>query len=371
MNQRGWSLTAVFGRKRRLIAVIGLVFALSAALVLIGSAEGGQQTDSIVMTVNGRKVSSDEFGMYLDFNKAGIVDYFTQAYHAEYSEQFWTTAYGGETPLQKLREEAMLQLLSTIIDQQLALKHGVISGDIGYQSFVDGMAAENSRRSIAAADNEVVYGPISLDLPAYYSYYMANLHNRTVEAMLQSGAIAVTEEQLARDYEQNKQAKYTLPGDIRLEWASLPYGEGTPYKDASEAYVVMSRLEQAALEGANFTTKAGELGISVADISITNASRRTAALENPALLAQAEQMTEGEVSAGIDENGALHLLHCVAIAEPIIIPYEQAKEASALQLSRDAYSLIVSAEENNAAIARHEQAEANAAQQWLARQFES
>ncbi|BBH22311.1 hypothetical protein Back11_36560 [Paenibacillus baekrokdamisoli] len=316
------------------------------------------------MSVNGQEASADEFSMYLDFKKALVANYFKQTYGANYTEHFWTTEYSDGTPLQKLMEEAKAQMTRTKIEQQLAQRSGVIK-DIGYQSFLNEMEMENSRRSKAAANNEIVYGPISFEVQAYYSYYMSGLENATIDALRNNGIISISEEQLKRDYEINKKSKYAQQGAIDLEWATLPYGSGTAYKDKSDALVKMKQLEKAFANGASFKETAKGLGVDVIDSRITNASRRAAALEIPLALQKAEHLEVGKSSDIFDENEALHIIRCVSIGDMIIQPFDQVKDSIASQLALEKYRDIVERDVKEAAIKWNRQSGTNLMNKWI------
>lgn len=95
-------------------------------------------------------------------NRALIVDYFKQTYNADYSKDFWSAYYSGENPMQKWINTAQTQLLTKRMELQLAQEAGVVT-DISFEGFLKEMERENNRRSQAAANKEVVYGPLHLE----------------------------------------------------------------------------------------------------------------------------------------------------------------------------------------------------------------
>lgn len=340
----------MIGNKKRLFTLIAVFAGIAASLLLTRAViVKGSSSQTVLLSVNSREISAEEFSWHLNLNRALVADYFRQTYGVEYSDEFWTTPYSGETPLQKLVDETKTQLIRQQIEQQLAQRAGLAVSS-SFEEFLQGMDDENARRSKAAASNEVVYGPVHLEAQAYYSYYMSNLENATIEAMIRNQMIALTEEQLVQEYERNKAAKYTFRGAIHLEWATLSYGSGTEYKDKQSAVERMKLLQDAVSKGAVFRQKAEELGLNIAEAQVTNASRRTAMLESPFILQTAEQLSQGQISGIIEENGAVHLLHCTGVGEDIVQPFEQVKDQIALQLAQKELQSTIEREIDEAAI---------------------
>lgn len=345
----------MYGNKKRSLILLAVFAAIAASLFLTSAVivkSSPFHSRTVLLSVNGRDISAEEFTWHLNLNRALVADDFRQTYGAEYSDEFWTTRYSGsgETPLEKLVAETKIQLVRQQIEQQLAQRAGLaVSSSFG--EFLQGMDAENARRSKAAASNEVVYGPVHLEAQAYYSYYMSNLENATIEAMLRNKMIALTEERLMQEYEVNRASKYTFRGAIQLEWASLPYGAGTEYKDKQSAAARMKLMQDAVSKGASFRQAAEELGLSVGEAQVTNASRRTAMLENPLILQTAEQLIQGQTSGMIEENGAVHLLHCTGAGEDIVQPFAQVRDQIALQLAQKEFQTAIEQGVNEAAIA--------------------
>lgn len=366
MKHQDLKIVKAIGSKRKLTIFISFVMTLTVCFLLFGFINKTSDTESGLMSVNGREVSEDEFSMYLDFNKALVANYFKQTYDADYSTHFWSASYSDETPLEKLVDDAKAQMLRTIIELQLAQQSGVVK-DTSYVSFLNEMDSENDRRSKAVASNEIVYGPTVFEVQAYYSYFMSNLKNATIEAMRKKGAITISEQELKRDYETNKNSKYARQGVTSLEWATLPYGSRTAFEDKDAAQKKMNQLQAAVAEGVAFTVAAEELGISVVDASLTNASRRAAALESPLVLQRAEQLKEGESSDIFEENGALHMIRSVSIGDTTNLSYEQVKDSIAGQMALQKFNDIVERDMKDAAIIWNKQTVTKHAKKWIDR----
>ncbi|MFD2328137.1 peptidylprolyl isomerase [Cohnella sp. GCM10020058] len=354
-------------RKRkggRRYAIAATVLALGACAWLIAAAiRGDAGAEPVPMTVNGQDIPAAEFKMALDQNRALVADKYMQAYGAEYGAAFWTTRYEGGTPLAELASAARKQLIRSAVAQSLAQRAGVIPA-AGYAAFLEGMAAENDRRAKASANGEVVYGPLSFEAQSYYSYYMSNLENATVEAMRKSGEIVVDEAKLKRQYEADKRDKYTQAGDRSLMWATAAYGEGTAYGRRDDALAALTALREAAAGGMDFAKAAQGLGIEASAATLTASSRRSAALEKPLALQQAETLSPGGLTDIFEENGALQLIYCRSVGEAQIVPYEEAKEAITRSLATEAYVERVAREVGEATVAWNDKAAMKIAEAW-------
>lgn len=330
-------------KRNRLITIL---FALIAgSLLLIGAMNvQAPQAEEPLLTLNGQEVTAVEFNWHLQMNRALTADYFKQTYDAHYSEKFWTTDYSGEKPIHRWIKESQTQLLTKRMELQLAQETGVVS-DISFEGFLKGMERENQRRSQAAANKEVVYGPLHLEAQAYYSYYLSNLENATIEAMRSNGGIVISDEQVKQEYEANLAAKYSRPGNILLEWATLPFGPETEYKGQQKAMEKMELLRAAITaeigSDAGLHQQAAEFGVNVGEVKITSASRSTAALENPKVLLTAEQLAPGQISGLFVENGAVHLLYCLSVEDAGVIPFDQVKDAITLHLAQQKFRSMV------------------------------
>lgn len=350
--------------KQKQVFILLLLITLTAVFFLVGASQKRSSIASEPLIVNGHTASAEQFGMYLGLKKALVADYFKQTYGAEYTDQFWTTSYSGEMPLQRLIDEAKAELTKTIALQQLAKKSG-IAVDGSYVSFHSGMEAENSRRSKAAADGEIVYGPTSFEIEAYYSYYMSNLESATLEAMQKSGKLSVPDDKVKQAYETDKQTKYSLPRHVKLKWAVLPYGDGAALINKNEALRVMEQLKKAAVDQASFIDSAKQLAIEVMDASLTSATRRTAALESPIAVQQAERIQADQLSDIFEENGELNLLYCISKGEPILQSYEKVKDAIASELMSEQFREIAQQESRLATVEWDNERAERLARSWL------
>lgn len=195
-------MTLKLHSKRNQLIVI-LTALLAGSLLLIGAKKlQAPQAEEMLLTYNGQEATAAEFNWHLQMNRALIVDYFKQTYNADYSIDFWSAYYSGENPMQKWINTAQTQLLTKRMELQLAQEAGVVT-DISFEGFLKEMERENNRRSQAAANKEVVYGPLHLEAQAYFNYYMSNLEDATIEAMRSNGSIVISDEQVKLEYAAN------------------------------------------------------------------------------------------------------------------------------------------------------------------------
>ncbi|MBB3126324.1 hypothetical protein FHS19_000978 [Paenibacillus rhizosphaerae] len=149
---------------------------IGSMIVIVTAGTGVSKTKhhaDVIATVNGVPIQVNEFRRAITANKAGVISYFYEKYDAEPSLAFWTTVYGGETPLEMLKKRALQTSVNIKIQQIIAQEQGVLQ-DIGDDSFVQSLQRENKRRQTAVNQHQVVFGPKEYSEEAYFEYVMTN-----------------------------------------------------------------------------------------------------------------------------------------------------------------------------------------------------
>jgi hypothetical protein len=124
--------------------------------------------------INNTSVPVEEFMLIAGSKKALVHDYFRKKYDARSTNIFWETRFGDETPLMKLTEMVVKELVNIKIIQQRAQQYGLLP-DISYEAFLGRWQKENMRRKRAIEMKEVIYGPIQYSREVYYDYVNSNL----------------------------------------------------------------------------------------------------------------------------------------------------------------------------------------------------
>ena len=144
-----------------------------------------------VMTVNGQKVPVREFMLFVAQDRADVIGYFLEHYHATVGAEFWTTDFGGTTPKAKLLSAAASDATSTVVQQQAAnTRHLATTSD--YAAFLKAWTAENQRRREALVQHEAIYGPQQYTESQYFTYTFGNLTYSLEQSLISSKVIQVT-----------------------------------------------------------------------------------------------------------------------------------------------------------------------------------
>lgn len=174
-----------------------------------------QNSNTQVLSINGETISKEEFNMFLIDNKATTISYFYNKYNIDSSEKnFWNKEVDGQTPLQMLIDETIDDIVRNKVQQQEAIKYGIINA-ISYEELVKACEDENKSREKAKQEGEIIYGPIQYDIKQYYSYYFSTI---PIELMtkLSKEVLVPTKEELINHYNQTKGKQYETEtsGDI-------------------------------------------------------------------------------------------------------------------------------------------------------------
>jgi hypothetical protein len=160
-----------------------LYCALLLALVASFSSAAAVENAAVAAKVNGEPVQADEFASFANTKKSLVYDYFKKAHGIDPGRNFWKERFGNESPLEKLKNTTMQDLVKIKVEQIMAKEHG-LARDIRYSSFLKEWQKENKRRKAAAARNEVLYGPIEYGELDYFNYVHSNQVLRLQEKLL-------------------------------------------------------------------------------------------------------------------------------------------------------------------------------------------
>jgi hypothetical protein len=128
-------------------------------------------------------VSPEEFLFHMSQKRATIFSLFSKTYGAEFSREFWTTNYGGITPLDSAKKLTLDVLVRIKCAQQLA-------GDLGvpvepdYKTMVSAMQRINANREQAVLKKKVIYGPIKYSSKTYFGYLYSNMEIKIKDKLL-------------------------------------------------------------------------------------------------------------------------------------------------------------------------------------------
>ncbi|WP_098741311.1 peptidylprolyl isomerase [Paenibacillus sp. EZ-K15] len=202
----------MFGKRPIARTFILLLVSLVVATAIIAVAlnmEMRASADEVVLTIDDEPVTVQEFQFFLQQNKAWTTSYFKQKYNADYSEDFWTSAYEGETPLDYARQKTVQDVARIKTEQSLMKQHGIIQ-DVSYASFLRNLAAENETRQQKIREGQPIYGPQQYGAEPFYSYTQSMNYQRLIDTLVKQTRSSLGDKELKALYEEVKPEYFHL-----------------------------------------------------------------------------------------------------------------------------------------------------------------
>lgn len=160
------------------------------------------EPDRQVATVDGVAVPMRELQIFLAKDRAAILAHYQSNPSAGRGDAFWTRPVDGETPAARLTDAALADVARTTVQLELAAQHRLIA-DASYSTFLAAFGAENDRRRAAAANHQVVYGPVQYS-EANYLDYLTGQYAYDLEPRLETdGTLPVTDAGVAAYFRAN------------------------------------------------------------------------------------------------------------------------------------------------------------------------
>lgn len=237
------------GKNRKRILGIGAALAAVFAIAAVGIGMGiRSQGSPAVMTVDGEKVTQEELEFFIGRSRALVADDFHKRYGAEMDAGFWDREYEGETPRQALLDQAAdnLRYYRAILTD--CRERGLVE-DISFDTFLENLEKENTRRSQAVADGEVIYGNQAYTRDSYFDYVVSNLQIRQREAMTAEGLLSPEDVELIPFYKEIRdQYAYFKDGDGYLDYGSVRERVAYLYKEQAYESYIRERMEKQVVE---------------------------------------------------------------------------------------------------------------------------
>ena len=171
------------------------------------------------LRISGEMVIKDEFIFFMMSQKALCSSYFSTKYQAEMGPGFWKGSYGGEVPLEYLKEKTLDELTRFKVHLVLAREQGLIV-NTGFENLLKGFREENNKRKQKKEAGEVIYGPDSFTFQTWFSYWYSSLITESSKTWaLQNPP---DRDSLEEFYKKNPE-DFIVPGEIGLSLVYLPY----------------------------------------------------------------------------------------------------------------------------------------------------
>lgn len=215
---------------------IAFCAALAVCLALAGCNQAGESGQShpagdeqnpVVATVAGEPVTAEEYqGYAYDYLSQAALEFSTQ-YNADANQaDFWRTEYGGQTPLEWVKERADADMARNKGLQVLARELGLYD-EISWQDQNKNFESENKWRQQKVAAGEVIYGPKQFTRSQFSSYWQSQV-DQLVEDHVKYEILDPTEQELKAYYEQHKEELSRLNFTAGLElvcWSKAVGGD--------------------------------------------------------------------------------------------------------------------------------------------------
>ena len=185
-------------KQRRCIMILIFAVILLLFVYLIWFLTKGNMNDyDTVAYVNRIPVSYGEYMLHVDETRGETSAYFYENYHVDESVDFWSekAVFGGENPLEVLKETVLDSVTRMKLEQQLMVEYGIVTAkDITYKSFLKIFQKENLRRKTIIEQGGVVYGPEQYTEIGYYNYLHESRLQELREAMYEeSGSTEISD----------------------------------------------------------------------------------------------------------------------------------------------------------------------------------
>jgi len=175
----------------------------------------------IVFKVNNTSVAKQEYGLFMNDQKALTYNYFYKKFGVTSNPKFWTTSLQGEMPLQYIKLKTNEELIPIKVIQDYASKIG-LTPQFSFKNFLKQWDLENSKRQSKHASGKIIYGPIQIGKKEYYDYLQTNLELR-LKDKLKTTTLLPTITALKQFYNSIKNTQFSYVDTMHVAYLQFPY----------------------------------------------------------------------------------------------------------------------------------------------------
>ncbi|UCC67956.1 MAG: peptidyl-prolyl cis-trans isomerase [Armatimonadota bacterium] len=334
------------GNRGIILAAAMLMAAVFAAWPGIAAATAATEDspEPSVATVNGDPVSVRMFQRRLARNRSLAYLHFREKHHASPGPDFWTTAHGGLTPGDWLKQRTLQDCVRTKVELGLAKEKGIVAAT-DYHAFLQALDKENERRRQALAAGEPIYGPQQYGEDQFFLYIMNNIRI-ALQRRLPEEELRASEEALRQYYESVKTVRYDR-GNRVITWAiEIPFGRRHGYPETltrDQAKAKMDEVKQRLESGERFEDLASEYneGGVLNEETFDFESRLTDKSHRGGRRAEAMKLSEGETSEMFEDMSAFFILKCIQ-REPLgIQAFEEVQRDVRIAYVEQEYAALI------------------------------
>lgn len=160
-----------------------------------------------VATINGVPLTVREYRWHLAASRSMVLRDIIARGEVPDPAHFWTTPIEGETPWERLREEALDRAVGFRLEQMVAYEKGVLA-DISYPAFRLRWNQENGLRAGLIKQHRPAPGPRHFAEEEYYFFAQRQIEVALIRVLADTD-LAVTDEEVRKFYETNKDRLYS------------------------------------------------------------------------------------------------------------------------------------------------------------------
>ena len=331
--------------------VIAAVMAVSAHF----NSSAASLEDAVIMTVNRQPLTFEAYQAEMQQASTSIYSYFEREYGALAGPDFWQDHYGGERPIDRLRQKAEEAIVRSRVQWGLAKKYGIVK-DIG---FLDRMRQEDNEDRLNKQQNgQVVFGVQQLRDRDYEDYALSKAVIELKPKLLEEGVLSLGAGELQTLYKQRKEV-YKKRDTVEVEKIVITLADPKGLITDSSTQAAHQRMQQVLADAdggetfENITARLGGTG-RLETQQFTDEYRRIDANAYPVLLEEAEKLSVGQVSAIIETGTELTLLKCVSRVPQGYQSFEEVEDQLKLLLTEAKYQTLVDELTRQAVVTRDE-----------------
>lgn len=279
-------------KKKSVIITLLLIFTSVALLMVFGF---WRQTEGIVMKVNGEKIRSEEFQLYLDY----------------YSREIQEIGNGEEN-----KQVAKELIAEKKVEQQLAFEKGV-SESFKFEDLKAQMKTTNENNKKKKDNGEPIYGILKYDLEQFYGYKYNNAVLKLKEKLAE-GELEITDSEKHDYYEDNKERLFTeQSGGVY----TVIKGKNT--EEVKERMKVLKQTEETRREFALLSENVLEKEVME---EVTSEKLRELEKGGYKIAQQMIQTEENEFGEIIEEGQYYWMLYCHKKAEGEVMEFNEVEK---------------------------------------------
>ncbi len=289
----------------------------------------------VMAKVNDYQIRQEELQLFMDIYKSEAASNLKKTYDVTLSSQTYEEKAGDKTALQYWKDYAFERLLRYKIEQQLAVKQGILNfQDISFSSFQRTYEEENNRRNSAIQRGEVVYGARQYTIQSYYRYQYSNLQIDLMDKLFTDGGeLDVKKKQLEEYYLAHKEDYKEIDSYVFTQYVC---------KEAADLIEnQQEEIYEAIQKGQKGLDVLNKYDIEKNQIELNQENYRSLSKEAPDIYEIARNMKEGEVSDFLSYKDSFMILKCEVRKEGGYGEFDEYQEEIKANYKRETYEQYI------------------------------